>query len=387
MEKEPEDKMESGFDRRKFLLGAAAAVPGMALLNGFSIPRAAEPAPDAATPAATSACPLDESPLLNLLNPSDVAFSGGRIWVAEARGYRVRSTAVGDAFVPDPTLHAGTDRSQFNFPLGLCALPTGEIVVADTWNHCLKMLDAAGKFQSYIGGWQRRGTPANAITDPIPGYEPAQYHAPEGLSAVSYLGKTYLAVADCRNQRIQILSQTDSGYWDAIYIVGGLGQKDENLRLPGGCALWEQNGTLCLAVVDRGHNRSAGGMGRVKIFLPATEGKLRYKVYLYSHDLDLSAELDDPRRVIAMSNAAGALLLVSGIVRKGSSTQGRICIFDPGSGKLIKAIDLVNPTIANPLGIAICPCGLHLAIANNGRYPDRGDPGEDGFIQIVRLDA
>ena len=88
-----------------------------------------------------------------------------------------------------------------------------------------------------------------------------------------------------------------------------------------------------------------------------------------------------------MSNAAGTLLLVSGIVRKGSAAQGRIAIFDPNSGRLIKSIDLINPTIANPLGMAVCPCGLHLAIANSGRYPDRGDPGEDGFIQIVRLGA
>lgn len=385
MEEKPEDRITSGIDRRKFLLGAAAAVPGMALLNGFSIPRAAEPTPDAAMPAATSTCPLDESPLLNLMNPSDVAFSGSKIWVAEARGYRVRSTETGGTFIPSQDITPGSDRTQFNFPLGLCALPTGEIAVADTWNHRLKLLDAAGKFQSYIGGWQRRGTPANAITDPIPGYEAALYHAPEGLSAISHLGKTFLAVADCRNQRIQILSQNEQGYWDATYIIGGLGQKDENLRLPGGCALWEQNGTLCLAVVDRGHNRSAGGTGRVKVFLPATAGKLAGKVFLYAHDLDLGAELDDPRRVIAMSNAAGALLLVSGIVRKGSSAQGRIGIFDPWSGKLLKTIDLINPTIANPLGMAVCPCGLHLAIANNGRYPDRGDPGEDGFIQIVRL--
>ena len=72
--------------------------------------------------------------------------------------------------------------------------------------------------------------------------------------------------------------------------MGGLGQKDENLRLPSGCALWEQNGTLCLAVVDRGHNRASGGMGRVKVFLPATVGKLAGKVLLYAHDLDLGAE-------------------------------------------------------------------------------------------------
>jgi hypothetical protein len=387
MEKEPEDKMESGFDRRKFLLGAAAAVPGMALLNGFSIPRAAEPAPDAAMPAATSSCPLDESPLLNLLNPSDVVFSGGKIWVAEARGYRVRSAVIGDAFIPSQDITPGTSSVQYNFPLGLCALPSGEIAVADTWNHRLKLLDAAGNFQSYIGGWQRRGTPQNAIADPIPGYEAALYHAPEGLSAVSHAGKTHLAVADCRNQRVQVLSQNEQGYWDATYIVGGLGQKDENLRLPGGCALWEQNGSLCLAVVDRGHNSSAGGMGRVKVFLPATSGKLAGKVLLYAHDLELGSEIDDPRRVIAMSNAAGALLLVSGIVHKGNSAQGRIGIFDPISGNLVKSIDLINPTIQNPLGMALCPCGLHLAIANNGRYPDRGDPGEDGFIQIVRLSA
>jgi hypothetical protein len=382
-----EDKAASGFDRRKFLLGAAAAVPGMALLNSFTIPKAHEPFDYDPSKENAVPCPLDATPLLNLLNPSDVAFANGRIWVAEARGYRVRSTEIGGTFIPSQDITPGTDRTQFNFPLGLCALPNGEIAVADTWNHRLKLLDYTGKFQSYIGGWQRRGTPANAIQNPIAGYEPGQYHAPEGLGAVSHAGKIHLAVADCRNQRIQILSPNDDGYWEATYIVGGLGQKDENLRLPSGCALWEQNGTLCLAVVDRGHNRSGGGMGRVKVFLPATSGKLAGKVLLYAHDLDLGSELDDPRRVIAMSNAAGTLLLVSGVVRKGNSAQGRIAIFDPWSGKLIQAIDLVNPTIANPLGMAICPCGLHLAIANHGRYPDRGDPGEDGFIQIVRLGA
>ena len=178
---EKDDKVESGIDRRKFLLGAAAAVPGMALLNGFSIPRAAEPAPDATMPAATSACPLDESPLLNLMNPSDVAFSSGKIWVAEARGYRVRSTDIGGTFIPSHGHHPRHRPCAVQLPIGAVCPAHGEIAVADTWNHRLKLLDASGNFQSYIGGWQRRGNPCQRYLRSHPRLRSGALSCPRGL--------------------------------------------------------------------------------------------------------------------------------------------------------------------------------------------------------------
>lgn len=390
LEKKDQEQPENP-ERRSFITKAALAVPAFIAMRGIA-GAATTPteaittgayAPASPSPANPS-CPLAESNLLSLKGPADLVFNGGKLWVAETRGYRIRSVTVGENFAPDEHINAGSKPGQFDFPLGITALPDGLLAIADTWNHRVQLLDGMGNQNGFIGGWAHRGTPASSYS-PAPGYEDGLYHAPEGLSSLAFQGRSLVAVADSRNHRVQIMERQADTTWRAAFMVGSLGEKDDNLKLPSGCALFEMNGALGLAVVDRGHSR-AGGTGRVKVYLPATSGKLAGKVLLYAYDLALGSELNDPRRITAFQNAGRTLLAVTGIIGKGSAQKSRLGIFDAADGKAITHSDLLTADgVANPLGLAICPGGCHVAVAHAGKVPTKTETGKDGLIQIVRL--
>ena len=98
-----------------------------------------------------------------LAQPSGLAITGGRLWFADSEVSALRSVGIGDSDEQVETL-VGSGLFDFGFqdgiaasaqlqhPLGVAALDDGRLVVADTYNHRLRLVDpASGAVSTLLG--------------------------------------------------------------------------------------------------------------------------------------------------------------------------------------------------------------------------------------------
>lgn len=132
--------------------------------------------------------------------PSGLALDGNRLYVADAESNTVRAVSLPPDNVVE-TLTRGDlfDFSELQHPLGV-AVYNGQVFVADTYNHRIKVLDpATGKLSSFAGS----GAPG--LSDGP--REQAQFYEPGGLAVA---GDT-LYVADTNNHAVRTVDLRTGG--------------------------------------------------------------------------------------------------------------------------------------------------------------------------------
>ena len=88
---------------------------------------------------------------------------------------------------------AGTGDGEFKEPWGVTVAPSGDVYVADTWNHRIQKFDADGRFVHQWGSFARHKGPADGRAGQLLG--PA-------VVAIGSEGNVY--VTDTGNKRIQV---------------------------------------------------------------------------------------------------------------------------------------------------------------------------------------
>jgi DNA-binding beta-propeller fold protein YncE len=140
--------------------------------------------------------------------PSGLAIDGNMLYVADAESNTIRSVALpphnvvstlagGDLFAFGDADGTG-DAVRLQHPLGV-AVHDGRVIIADTYNHKIKMLDPASRTVSTIAGTGAPGHADGAASR-------AQFHEPGG---VSIAGDT-LFVADTNNHVIRTIDLRSS---------------------------------------------------------------------------------------------------------------------------------------------------------------------------------
>lgn len=122
----------------------------------------------------------------------------------------VRRTTFGAGVVSaEPEfVEALTGEEQFQFPLGVASLPTGEVFVSDCTAHCVHVVDGAS--YSYIRKFGGKGS------------EPGSFSYLRGIACCN----DRVLVADCGNDRVQVLSARG----DFIRAFGTRGDADGQFR-------------------------------------------------------------------------------------------------------------------------------------------------------------
>jgi thiol-disulfide isomerase/thioredoxin len=111
--------------------------------------------------AGTTVEALRDGPLPDvwLAQPSGVSVSadGTRLWVADSETSALRyveagalHTAVGQGLFDFGHVDGPADRALFQHPLGVCALPDGSVLVADTYNGAVRRYDPAADLVSTV---------------------------------------------------------------------------------------------------------------------------------------------------------------------------------------------------------------------------------------------
>ncbi len=102
--------------------------------------------------AGTTVEALRDGPLPDvwLAQPSGLAVAGDRLWLADSETSAVRyvedgvlRTAVGQGLFDFGHVDGPADQALLQHPLGVCALPDGSVLVADTYNGAVRRLDPA----------------------------------------------------------------------------------------------------------------------------------------------------------------------------------------------------------------------------------------------------
>ena len=177
----------------------------------------------------------------------DVALdSAGVLYVADSGNHRIRVIASGQVstLAGDGTaglLDGPAPGARFNGPVGLAQSADGTLYVADSGNHCIRVI-SGGKVTTVAGD----GT-AGYLDGPAAG---ARFNAPAALALEG--GDIY--VADTGNHRIRVISggqvSTLAGDGTAGYLDGPAGQA--RFRDPSGLALL---GPKVLVIGDRNNCR------------------------------------------------------------------------------------------------------------------------------------
>jgi len=165
------------------------------------------------------------------LNPRGVTVGpDGFVYVADAGNHRVQKFTADGEFVAawgrQSTLDSESGRAQgFNDPWDVAVGPDGTVYVADTWNHRIQQLDAAGEtFRAW--GWFGQYGPGDAAGQ-------SAFYGPRGVafSPEDTGGRVY--VSDTGNKRVQVFDP-DGGF---ISQWGGGGVLEGYLDEPVGIAL------------------------------------------------------------------------------------------------------------------------------------------------------
>ena len=163
----------------------------------------------------------------SLENPYGVVIGlDGYIWVADAS---VQSVYRFDEKSPDSVLRAGSS-VDFNWPHGLALDGSGNVYVADSYNHRIQKLDSSGV---RLASWGS------------PGKGNGQLDTPNGI-ALDSSGNIY--VTELGNHRVQKLDS--SGNWLASW--GSFGTGNGQFDSPAGIAL---DGSGNIYVTDSGNHR------------------------------------------------------------------------------------------------------------------------------------
>ena len=130
----------------------------------------------------------------------------------------------------------GEEPTQFKHPTFITTLPSGSLVVSDSWNHRLKVMSPYGELLRTVGSFGN-GTGMGSGAEP-------QFYQPNGLACNNWS----LFVVDTMNHRVQKL-KVDT--LSPLASAGSYGSGPGQLSFPRGIALF--NGTLYVA--DSNNNR------------------------------------------------------------------------------------------------------------------------------------
>jgi len=247
----------------------------------------------------------DGSPL-DLSDPFGVAVGeDGSIYMTDAGEHnRIQRIAPDGSITriaggPEGSGDGVYDKALFNSPSGLAIAPNGDLIVADTGNHCIRRVPVRGETSTVAGDGKAGYADGSART--------AEFNGPIGV-AVDARGNIY--VADSYNDCIRMI--TPDGQVSTVAGKGtpGYADGDRNSALfdtPSGIVLANDNS---LIVADTGNNRlrRISPAGNVTT-LPATDLSspvglaITHDNFLYVTDLDRSRVVqiaaDGTTRVIA----------------------------------------------------------------------------------------
>jgi len=145
-------------------------------------------------------------------SPTNICIDdAGNLYVSDFLNHRIRkisssgkvTTVAGSGI--DGFIDGADTTAQFNYPRGITIDASGNIYVADSWNHRIRKIDAATNFVStYAGGGMNIGVGSTGSL--IDGADSiARFYTPSGLT-MDNLGNLF--VADPFNHRIRLIDMT-----------------------------------------------------------------------------------------------------------------------------------------------------------------------------------
>lgn len=154
-------------------------------------------------------------------SPSDLCVDdSGNVYVSDFLNQRIRKIfADGEVTTIAGTGSAGLVNgdhtiAKFNYPRGICLDKSGNIYIADSWNHRIRKIDSLGIVSTYAGGGSAMGVGSTgALTDSND--VNARFFTPSGLSIDQYKN---IFVADAYNHRIR---KIDSAGVVTTYVGSG----------------------------------------------------------------------------------------------------------------------------------------------------------------------
>jgi hypothetical protein len=101
-------------------------------------------------------------------------------------------------------LNGNSSTARFNYPRGICVDKAGNLYVGDSWNHRIRKIDVSGNVSTYAGGGNSSGV--SSVGDYVDASDTsARFYTPSGL-AIDLSGNVYVADAyNHRVRRIDIL--------------------------------------------------------------------------------------------------------------------------------------------------------------------------------------
>ncbi len=170
--------------------------------------------------------------------PWSIAFDGaGHIVVSEYRGHRVQVLRYSDGAHVCTIGSEGSGNGQFDTPIGIAVDGEGNVAVFDRWNNRVqvhRLSDGA-----YIRSIGSKGSDNGQIGG---GFFP-------GNGGVAFDSEGNLVVADCGNNRVQVLRYSDGAH---VRTIGSLGVGAGQFLRPSGVAF---DAAGHIVVVDSGHDR------------------------------------------------------------------------------------------------------------------------------------
>ena len=103
--------------------------------------------------AGTTVEALKDGPLADvwMAQPSGLSAAGNRLWIADSESSAIRfveagemHTVAGQGLFDFGLVDGPADEALFQHPLGVCALPDGSVLVADTYNGAIRLISAPG---------------------------------------------------------------------------------------------------------------------------------------------------------------------------------------------------------------------------------------------------
>jgi sugar lactone lactonase YvrE len=130
--------------------------------------------------------------------PYGVAVDGsGDVYVADFYNHRIQKFDSAGNFVTKWGT-SGSGDGQFDYPFGIAVDGLGYVYVADTYNYRIQKFDSDGNFVTKWGTW---------------GSDHGQFRSPYGIAVD---GSGYVYVADSSNNRIQIFAKLNDRDGDGI---------------------------------------------------------------------------------------------------------------------------------------------------------------------------